>query len=187
MFDRGMLLDWNNRSREQVRQEAESRGLPLRELACTLMTAVVGGTCAVFTQIGDGAIVFDLGDSYAFAFWPDRGEYANATRFLTDGDWQEHVRFDRVDRTLLDLAMLTDGLQMLALNFEDGRVHDRFFRPMFGHLCQERRTDFLQSSLLGFLDSKRVNARTDDDKTLLLATRRTVSDHVQVGINSQAD
>jgi hypothetical protein len=181
------LVDLNARSRQKVFLEAELLGVPPRDLACTLITAIVGESWAVFTQIGDGAIVFDHEDNYEFGFWPDRGEYANMTRFLTDANWKEHFKFDRIDRKILDLAMLTDGLQMLALNFAGGCVHDRFFRPMFGALREEYRQEALQHSLIGFLDSKRVNDRTDDDKTLLLGTRREPAHHAQSVINVEVD
>ena len=67
--------------------------------------------------------------------------------------------------------MLTDGLQMLALDFKAARVHDRFFEPLFRTVRNSPDEEALRTSLLEFMDSKRVNERTDDDKTLLLATR----------------
>jgi hypothetical protein len=176
---RDVVLNWNEQSREEIRSEAHTRNLPIRELACTLITAIVGESWGVFTQIGDGAIVFDFDGGYTFGFWPDRGEYANTTRFLTDSEWTEHIRFDQFDRIVMDLAILTDGLQMLALDFSEGRVHEPFFRPIFRLLRESEERDGLQARLLAFLDSKRVNERTDDDKSLFLATRRPPPNYVQ--------
>jgi hypothetical protein len=82
-----------------------------------------------------------------------------------------------LERPILDLALLTDGLQMLALNYSEGRVHDPFFRPMFNLLRDSETGETLEQPLIVFLDSKRVNDRTDDDKTLFLATRRTCLEH----------
>ena len=53
------------------------------------------------------------------------------------------------------------------------QVHDRFFAPLFRTLQNGPDEETLRASLLEFMDSKRVNDRTDDDKTLLLATRST--------------
>ena len=118
-------------------------------------------------------IVFDGSDGYQFAFWPDNGEYANTTRFLTEDDYRKHLRIEIVTRQVSEFAVLTDGLQMLALDFTGSRVHDRFFTPLFRTVRNGQDEKALKASLLEFMDSKRVNERTDDDKTLLLATRIT--------------
>ncbi len=166
-----MIESWVDRTRERVFEEAAAQGVPSRQLACTLLGAVVGDDWAAFIQIGDGIIVFDAGSGCELAFWPDNGEFANTTRFITDEDYRKHIRINIVSRRLSELAVLTDGLQMLALDFANARVHDRFFAPLFRTVRNGPDEETLRSSLLDFLDSKRVNDRTDDDKTLLLATR----------------
>ena len=88
---------------------------------------------------------------------------------------QQELRIEIVERQITELAVLTDGLQMLALDFGQARVHDRFFAPLFKTVKNVPGGETLRVSLLEFMDSKRVNDRTDDDKTLLLATR-SVSD-----------
>ena len=142
-----------------------------RQLACTFLGAVVGDDWAAFVQIGDGAIVFDGEAGYELAFWPDNGEYANTTRFLTDEDYRSHLRIEIVARPVSELALLTDGLQMLALDYAQVQVHGPFFTPLFRTVRNGPAEDVLRAALLGFMDSRPVNDRTDDDKTLLLATR----------------
>lgn len=134
-----LLLDWITEARRRIEAEAGQRGVPSRQLACTLLTAIVGPAWSVFTQIGDGVIVFDAPEGLQFAFWPTSGEYVNTTRFLTDLDYEVHLGYDRLERAVSEIAILTDGLQMLALNYADGLVHDRFFRPMFDDLILQRR------------------------------------------------
>jgi hypothetical protein len=167
------IESWVDRARARVLEESSARGVPARQLACTLLGAIVGDAWAAFIQIGDGVIVFDCEAGYELAFWPDNGEYANTTRFLTDEDYRKHLRIELVTRRISELAILTDGLQMLALDFALTRVHDRFFAPLFQTVRNGPSEETLRASLLGFMDSKRVNDRTDDDKTLLLATRNT--------------
>jgi hypothetical protein len=164
---------WVDAVRARVLEEASAKGVPPRQMACTLLGAVVGDAWGAFVQIGDGAIVFDGEAGYELAFWPDNGEYANTTRFLTDEDYREHLRIEIVDRRVSELALLTDGLQMLALDFALGRVHSPFFAPLFRTVRNGPAEDMLRASLVEFMDSNRVNDRTDDDKTLLLATRNT--------------
>jgi len=168
------VRSWVDAARRRVESEAEIQGVPLRQFACTLLVAVVGPTSAMFAQVGDGVIVFDglETDGYVFAFWPDMGEYANTTRFLTDADYKSRLHVDRLDRPIQALSILTDGLQMLALDYAASQVHARFFAPLFSVVEGSTDQETLRAGLLAFLDSPRINARTDDDKTLLLATRR---------------
>lgn len=169
--ERPSIEAWVDAARERVLEEAATQGVVPRQLACTLLATFAGDGWVAFVQIGDGVIVFNGDTGYELAFWPDNGEYANTTRFLTDDDYVKHLRIEIVSRHVTDLAVLTDGLQMLALDFKAARVHDRFFEPLFRTVRNNPNDEALQSSLLEFMDSKRVNERTDDDKTLLLATR----------------
>ena len=162
---------WVDAARARVLEEAAANDTTPRQLACTLLAAIVGENWAAFAQIGDGVIVFDGPEGYELAFWPDNGEYANTTRFLTEDDYRANLRIEIVERHVTELAVLTDGLQMLALDFGQAKVHDRFFAPLFRTLKNGPDEETLRASLLEFMDSKRVNDRTDDDKTLLLAIR----------------
>ena len=67
--------------------------------------------------------------------------------------------------------MLTDGLQMLALDFARRGSTTGSSRRCSSTVRNGPDEETLRASLLEFMDSKRVNERTDDDKTLLLATR----------------
>ncbi len=169
--ERAAIEAWVDAARERVLEEAATQGVVPRRLACTLLVAIVGDGWATFAQIGDGVIVFNGDAGYELAFWPDNGEYANTTRFLTDDDYRKHLRIEVVTRQVSELAVMTDGLQMLALDFKGARVHDRFFEPLFRTVRNNANEEALRTSLLEFMDSKRVNERTDDDKTLLLAVR----------------
>ncbi|WP_254510767.1 PP2C family serine/threonine-protein phosphatase [Anatilimnocola floriformis] len=167
------LEAWVDSARENLLEAASETGSAPRQLACTFLAALVGDGWAAFAQIGDGVIVFDGPAGYELAFWPENGEYANTTRFLSDEDYRQHLRVEIIPRQVSELAVLTDGLQMLALDLAGARVHDRFFAPLFKAVRKGPDETVLQALLLEFMDSKRVNERTDDDKTLLLAARIT--------------
>jgi hypothetical protein len=70
--------------------------------------------------------------------------------------------------------MFSDGLQRLALVYESQTAYTPFFEPMFSVLRKAdlAACDTLSDQLARFLSSPKVNERTDDDKTLVLATRR---------------
>src|SRR5579884_307004 len=91
--DARCLLRWHERVRGALSLEASLRNLELHDLACTLLTAVVGEDAAAFAQIGDGAIVYGEGGTYRTVFWPQAGEYASTTFFLTGRDFEERLAF----------------------------------------------------------------------------------------------
>jgi hypothetical protein len=79
-----------------------------------------------------------------------------------------------IAETIMEIAVFTDGLQMLALNNETTTVHQPFFYDMFKWLRKANNTEnigILDKKLKEYLDGNVINSRTDDDKTLLLATR----------------
>ena len=174
---REFLESWLLRFQNEVAARAEAEELAPRDFACTLLAAVVGADCAVFFQIGDGTIVVstaDEGDSYNWIFWPANGEYANTTFFATDPEAASHLSWDLMERRVEELALLTDGLQQLALHFQTRTAHAPFFRPLLAAVRNAGPIEAaaLSEKLAGYLDSPAVNERTDDDKTLILATRR---------------
>jgi hypothetical protein len=151
---------------------AERLGVRPREVACTALLAVVGPTSAAFAQLGDGAIVIGQGQDYRTIFWPEPAEYANATDFLTDESFPAALRFESVMDSIIEVAALTDGLQRVALDYAARTAYAGFFRPLFNELRSATDLESLTEPFRQFLDSDRVNERTDDDKTLVLAVRR---------------
>jgi hypothetical protein len=169
--ERDSVHYWLEAARTELKREADQRQVTPRELACTLLAAVVGERAGAFAQIGDGAIVFREGDEYRPVFWPQGGEYANSTNFLTEDDFAQHLEFARRDERIEELAVFSDGLQRLALNLAARTGHRPFFEPVFLRLRETSSGEELSESLRQFLESPRVAQRSDDDKTLILATR----------------
>ena len=112
--------------RGRLYREANEMNCEPRELATTMVTAIVGPQIAHFVQIGDGAIVAAQDDGYSVVFWPDSGEYANMTRFVSDADVFEHLHHE-VRNAPDELALFTDGIQRLALVFANRTAHSPFF------------------------------------------------------------
>jgi hypothetical protein len=172
-FGREDAIVWADAARQRIASAARAQHLDPRLFACTLLVAVVDERRGVFFQVGDGAIVYRHADGgYRPALWPQSGEYTNCTWFLTDEDLASRVESTSVE-DVHEIALLTDGLQALALRFLVREAHGPFFEPMFARLRRERgrRRTRLHGELRAFLESPAVNRRTDDDKTLVLATR----------------
>lgn len=175
LFTREAMTELFHEVRESLIAEAQRSSLGERELACTVLLAVVGPASAAFAQIGDGVIVIgegqEKGQEHRAVFWPEPGEYANATDFLTDSTFAQTMRFETFGGAVAEVAALTDGLQRLALDFASRTVFSGFFQPFFQALRSAGDPTTLAAPLCDFLDSSRVNERTDDDKTLVLAIR----------------
>jgi Protein phosphatase 2C len=166
-------LEWVEAVRERIANEASSRRLACHDFSCTLLVTLVDQAAAVFFQVGDGAIVYrGKGEAYLPALWPQSGEYANCTWFVTDRDADKRLEWATA-RGVHEVAILSDGLQALALRFASREAHAPFFEPMFAALrrAPPGRSERLEEAMVAFLGSPPVNRRTDDDKTLVLATR----------------
>lgn len=175
LFERDFAASTLGDLRGDLQLLATDLGVALRELACTLLVAIVCPHRAIFWQIGDGAMCFrqPQDDKFQYAFWPEKGEYANVTYFVTDTNSQTHLEFDVTDCEITELGMFSDGLERLALNFVTGEAHSPFFTALFPYVrsLPEGYSHDLGSEIATFLASARINERTDDDKTLILASR----------------
>jgi hypothetical protein len=160
---------WFAKTLEHLQETAKREQLESKELACTLLLAILGKNHAVFAQIGDGAWVMEKNETVHPVTWPYNGEFANETKFITSADAFEFLQFQKLDEPLTAVAGFTDGIQALALNYADKSVHVPFFAPIFTALrdCEDQTS--LLSPLIHFLSSEKVNERTDDDKTLVVA------------------
>jgi hypothetical protein len=173
-IDRSFVDEWLFSFQLAVSRLAEGAESHPRDYSCTLLGAIVGPASAIYLHIGDGAIVVGAEgeEDYAWIAWPQHGEYANQTYFLTQSDASTILVFERgppVD----EIALFTDGIERLVLNLSDQSVHSPAFRPIFQWLAQTEpeRSDKASDALSAYLSSDYINARTDDDKSLVIATR----------------
>lgn len=149
----------------------------IRDYACTLLVAVVGAQEAAFMQIGDGAIVVpaDEAGGWRWVHWPQRGEFVNTTHFVTEKDAPDRLAFVRHEGPLDEVAVFTDGIEPLVLHYATQTVHAPFFDQMFPpvrSVVAEGLDERLSAALGKYLASPVICDRTDDDKTLVLASRR---------------
>jgi hypothetical protein len=167
------VVRWCETARRRIADEATARGCNLRELATTLSGAVVSPTRSAFFQIGDGVIVLGNRGLYGVVFWPQSGEYANSTNFLTSDEYQQQLEFLATETRWSDIALLTDGLERLALRFDSQTPHPPFFDPLFHALRNTDDIERLNDDLRRFLGTDSIQIRSDDDKTLIIASRTT--------------
>jgi hypothetical protein len=71
------------------------------------------------------------------------------------------------------VMLFTDGIQSLAMRLSDDTPFPPFFQNIYHYGCKSNASS---DALAAFLDSERVCERTDDDKTLIVAVRQSVTD-----------
>jgi hypothetical protein len=162
---------WCDDARARIHEAAKVCDCQPRDFATTLSAAIIGPASSFFFQIGDGAIILGNGVSYGVVFWPQSGEYANSTNFLTSDEYRQQLEFLAITSACSKLAMMTDGLERLALKFDSQTPHVPFFDPLFLVLQSSQEIENLNDGLRTFLGSHSVQLRSDDDKTLILAAR----------------
>jgi hypothetical protein len=171
-LDRSDVQRWCDEIQSRIEAAADERLCNTRELATTLLAAVTSAHSSTFFQIGDGGIVVRSAGVYGVVFWPQSGEYANSTNFITSNEYRDQLEFFTIRQPSSDIALLTDGLERLALSFEQQTPHTPFFEPLFKALRATDDVAGLGEGLRTFLGSQSVQNRSDDDKTLILASRR---------------
>lgn len=173
--DLATIHQWLMTVRERLEVAAKNREINSRQFAATLVFVVASSDAVSAIHIGDGAVVGKRrgADSWETISSPDSGEYASTTYFVTDQP-QPRVRAHVEIGSFEALALFSDGIERLVLDFRDFAPSDHFFdamlRPLVSGISEGRDRE-LSRQLSKFLNSSRVNERTDDDKTLVLSTR----------------
>lgn len=160
-------------AREALNAEAEKRQARAGELATTLLVCVAGAEHVWAAQVGDGAVVYAGADgAWRVLTRPAAGEYLNETVFLTSEGALDRLQMASTPGAVRELALFSDGLQMLALKMPEAAPHAPFFRPLFEWFGHAGDAPTAREQLVAWLRSPRVAERTEDDLTLLLARRR---------------
>ena len=152
-----------------LEKQAASKGYSVDDLACTLLVVVATPNWVAAMQIGDGFIAVRCQqEAYQLLFPPDKGEYINETTFVTSANALNAMRIGVRSLKPQFICAATDGLERVAIRMSDWTPFTPFFQPLEEYLQETSNPEQEDEYLKNFLDSDRLNARTDDDKTLLL-------------------
>jgi hypothetical protein len=176
-INRAFIEEWVVSIRNSLEELAVAEGNQIQDYACTLLGAVIGPSGAAYVQIGDGAIVVSTEErgEYGWVFWPQHGEYANSTNFVTQDNATEALEFE-TGPPVNEIALFSDGIERLVLDLSTKTVHSPAFRPIFEWLARTEGLNLQSQALAAYLASDHVNNRTDDDKTLVMATRASIDE-----------
>ncbi|UBF23731.1 protein phosphatase 2C domain-containing protein [Kovacikia minuta CCNUW1] len=153
-----------------LRKQAETSGYSIDDLACTLLVLLATPRWVAAMQIGDGFIVVrsKRRQDYQLFFQPDKGEYANQTTFVTSSNALADMQIRILSNPPKFICASTDALERVAIRLSDWSAFPPFFKPLEEYLLETTHPDKDDDYLISFLESDRLNSRTDDDKTLLL-------------------
>ena len=96
---------------------------------------MIGADNSVFIHVGDGAFVCraEGAAEWIVPTWPAQGEYAATTFFVTD-EPEARLQFVNLDQSTEELAVFSDGIERLALEFSSKTAFSPFFEKMFAPL-----------------------------------------------------
>ncbi len=164
------LIEALRSAKTAVLAESQVREVEVRDLAATLILVVATPELVIAAQVGDGAAVVGDGEKNIFLLTePQTGEHINETTFLISEPGVETAQVKVWLGKPVNLAIFSDGLQMLALRMPMGLPHSPFFVPLFQFMTVVSDKQEATKQLEEFLRSPKVTSRTDDDLTLLLA------------------
>ncbi|MGI2906391.1 PP2C family serine/threonine-protein phosphatase [Tolypothrix sp. VBCCA 56010] len=152
-----------------LHKQADSSDYSINDLACTLLVFVATPQWVAAMQIGDGFMVVRPQDSeHQLLFNPDKGEFVNETTFITSANALDEMQVDVLQGQQEFICASTDGLEKVAIRMSDWTPFAPFFQPLEEYLWETKNPEEENEYVINFLQSERLNARTDDDKTLLL-------------------
>lgn len=152
-----------------LQEQAASSDYSVNDLACTLLVFLATPNWVAAMQIGDGFIVARLQEGeHQLLFPPDKGEFINETTFVTSANALNEMQVRVLPGQQKFICASTDGLERVAIRMSDWTPFSPFFQPLEEYLVETCNPELEDEYIRNFLDSERLNAKTDDDKTLLL-------------------
>ncbi len=166
---RSSLNDALKEAQKAVRAEATARQVEVRQLATTLILVVATPELVGAAQVGDGiAVIKDFDGNIIGVTTPEGGEHVNETTFLNARGDLKHAQIALWRGSPTHVAIMSDGLQRLALKMPSGEPHSPFFTPLFNFVSNTPESAQAQEQLEQFMGSPRVTDNTTDDMTLVL-------------------
>jgi hypothetical protein len=159
-----------NKVRDGFNAQAQTEGYSVDDLACTLLVFLATPNWVGAMQIGDGFIVMrSKRQDYQLLFQPDKGEFVNQTTFVTSSGALEEMQVCVLQEQPIFICAASDGLERVAIRLRDWAPFPPFFKPLEEYLLETHNPEQDDEYLVSFLESERLNQKTDDDKTLLLS------------------
>ena len=152
-----------------LQTRAEAEGCCEADLACTLIAFFATPGWLAAMQIGDGLLVARAPEgNYELLLKPDKGEYINETTFVTSPLAAEQMQVCVRHGEFSFVCAATDGIESVSIRYQDWTPHIPFFEPLEQYMRSRPSPEEGAADVAEFLDRPKLNARSDDDKTMLL-------------------
>ncbi|PWQ96842.1 PP2C family serine/threonine-protein phosphatase [Leucothrix pacifica] len=164
------VLLWIDDLRDKIAQLSQKRNTTPRQFAATLTLVFSTQDLTLLLQIGDSCATARKNGVWEPLCWPENGEYASSTYFITDSP-SVRLNYITFDSAYDAFALFSDGVGDLSLDEATQTAHPAFFEPMIRPIDKSNEESLLpklSEQLQTFLASDAVCDKTDDDKTLIL-------------------
>lgn len=175
-----------------ARQQLRSRGGEIRDFNATLVGVLIGPTGGFFFHVGDGAGVASRAavrtevdgevPHERLFLWedlvvsaPENGEVANETYFVTQDEWDKHLRSKPIPASADIVMLMSDGGMEFAL--PRLQINPSWITPVIGQLLRTDDDDARGRLVEGYLADPEADPITSDDKTIFVAIRRRLLTH----------
>lgn len=154
---------------ERMTRRAEELGVPISELACTLLAVAVRENRYLIFHVGDGVIGYRKDGKLMVASGPENGEFSNTTVFVTSKNALLKSKVMRGEQAALEgFVLMSDGCEAALYHKENRRL-----APFLNRLLQraellerEVSEEMLHAVLAGV-----ISHRTIDDCSLAVMVR----------------
>lgn len=159
-------------ARERLVLHRLNRSKSEREIlnfSATIVGVVYHKNKGLFFHIGDGAGVAVSGidsDVSCTVSRPANGNFSCETYFYTMDNWQDCLRFTKIDKAE-SLFLMTDGVTAFALSEDMRHIKDGFLEPINRYLYSETNKIRAQKALNNTLNTAKAHKLNSDDKTFL--------------------
>ena len=153
------------------------RPFTIRDFHSTLVAAIANERGGAFIHVGDGvgtafssnnlmASVISKPENADYA----KGGYANQTYFVTESNWEEHLRIKPFYQYCDTILLMSDGVSGMAMSKGCNHLFEKFVSPLLSFIRDNEREDN-EVAVKNTLSKEIVRRATGDDKTLVWAMR----------------
>lgn len=159
------------RARERLIIHRLNKSKSEREIlnfSATMVGVIYHKNKGMFFHIGDGAGIALHDDNKYTISRPANGNFSCETFFYTMHNWQDSLRFTKIDKSDT-IFLMTDGVTNFALSDDMCRLKNGFIEPINKYLKNEPNKLRALKALNNTLDTKQARKLNSDDKTFLWA------------------
>lgn len=151
-------------------------GATPRDYGTTLIAFALMENRLAAAQVGDGFLVLGSGTAtgapnYQLVFPARPVEHVGEVVWITSSAWEEDFRSTLIETDADLVVASTDGLEKVAILQREQRPFPGFFTPLAQRAHLARSNAQLDALTAAVISMKGLDAKVDDDKTLIVATR----------------